>query len=319
MTEAGIKKGYEGIIYGFDEKDIPAGVPYYQGKVRDVFDMGSELVLFASDRISAFDRVLSTVPFKGEVLNRVSLYWFDQTRDIIKNHIKRQLSPRAVLVEKVNILPVEVIVRGYITGSAWRDYEAGKDVSGIKLPAGLKINQKFDTPILTPSTKAPRGQHDEPISCEEIVKTGLVEAKLWKKVEETALALFKRGTELAAKNGLILVDTKYEFGLLNGELILADEIHTPDSSRFWYADTYKELFSKGEKQRELDKEYFRQWLISKGFKGDGNPPEIPAEIRSEVAARYIKAYEEITGKKFVSEIENAEAEKKNIQLYLSRS
>lgn len=277
---------------------LPSGKTVSSGKVRDMVDLGSELVITTSDRISAFDRILSTIPCKGEVLNRISLFWFDKTKDILPNHIIKKLSPRTVVVKKCEVLPVEVVVRGYLTGSAWRDYQAGKPISGITLPAGMRADQAFDPPLITPSTKAEHGLHDEPVSGEEIVKQGLVEESLWKRVEESALSLFARGSAECAARDLILVDTKYEFGLLNGELVLVDEVHTPDSSRFWFADRYEELFRAGAAQHKLDKEYLRQWLISKGFMGDGDAPQIPPEIRIETARRYVEAFERITGLRF---------------------
>ena len=316
MTDRFIRENLDKTFYGIEEKDVPAGTKLFKGKVRDTIDLGNEMLIITSDRISAFDRILSTIPFKGEVLNKMALYWFDKTRDIIRNHISKVVSARTILVKKCEVLPVEVIVRGYLTGSAWRDYSSGKDVSGIKLPEGMKFNQKFDKPLLTPSTKAEFGEHDQPISSEEIVKTGLVEEKIWKQVEEAAFALFKRGTELAAKQGLILVDTKYEFGLLNGELVLVDEVHTPDSSRFWYASSYSELYNAGEKQKQLDKEFFRQWLIERGYMGDGECPEITEDVRVEIAKRYIDSYENISGEKLAAESFDSEAEKREIQSYL---
>lgn len=316
MTDDMIKNNLDKTFFGIEENDVPAGTKLFKGKVRDTIDLGAELLIITSDRISAFDRILSTIPFKGEVLNKMALYWFEKTEDIIQNHMSKVISARTILVKKCEVLPVEVIVRGYLTGSAWRDYSAGKDVSGIKLPAGMKNNQKFDTPLLTPSTKAEIGEHDMPISSEEIVKTGLVDKKLWDQVEKAAFALFKRGTELAAKQGLILVDTKYEFGLLDGELILVDEIHTPDSSRFWYTSTYDELFSAGKNQKQLDKEFFRQWLIERGYMGDSECPEITDEVRIEIAKRYIDSFENISGKKLAGESFDSEAEKKVVQSYL---
>ncbi|MBN1413392.1 MAG: phosphoribosylaminoimidazolesuccinocarboxamide synthase [Spirochaetales bacterium] len=274
------------------------GKPLYKGKVRDILDLGSQLLIFTSDRISAFDRVLTTIPCKGELLNRISVFWFEKTADIIKNHIIKELSPRSVLVKKCNVVPLEIIVRGYLTGSAWRDYKAGRSISGVQLPAGMKQNQAFPEPFLSPSTKAEKGVHDEPISREEILKRDIVTESLWNKIEKAALSLFKRGTEIAAAQGLILVDTKYEFGLCGGELFVVDEIHTPDSSRYWYSDTYAELFERGEDQRKLDKEYLRKWLMEHNFMGNGEPPVIPEDIKAEVALRYIKAFETITGKPF---------------------
>jgi phosphoribosylaminoimidazole-succinocarboxamide synthase len=277
---------------------LPQNARLTRGKVRDVVDLGTDLLLTTTDRISAFDRVLTTVPCKGEVLNTISLFWFNATRDIIPNHVREQLSARTVRAVKCSVVPIEVVVRGYLTGSAWRDYQAGSAVSGIALPAGMRFNQRFDRPLITPSTKEEKGLHDVPISREQIIASGRVEKRLWERIEETARALFQRGTEVAARNGLILVDTKYEFGLADGELTLADEVHTPDSSRYWYADTWSELFAGGAPQRELDKEYLRQWLLARGWKGDGEPPLIPDDVRVEVARKYVSAWETITGSPF---------------------
>jgi len=278
---------------------LPAGARLFRGKVRDVVDLGKEVLLTTTDRISAFDRVLTTVPCKGEVLNTLSLFWFHGTSDIIANHVREEVSARTVRAVKCDVIPVEVVVRGYLTGSAWRDYQAGSAVSGITLPKGMRFNERFERPLLTPSTKEEKGSHDRPISREEIVSSGRVERRLWERIEETSLALFARGTEVAARHGLILVDTKYEFGVHDGDLVLADEIHTPDSSRYWYADTWAELFEKGVPQRELDKEYLRQWLLARGWKGDGEPPLIPDDVRVEVARKYVTAWETITGGRFV--------------------
>lgn len=302
---------------GIEDAENSSGEKLIHGKVREIFDLNDSLVLTTSDRISAFDRILSTIPYKGQVLNQLSLYWFKNTEDIVANHIAAEVSPRTIAVKKCEVLPVEIIIRGYLTGSAWRDYKAGNAVSGITLPQGMKMDQKFETPLITPSTKAEQGDHDMPISCEEIVKKGLVEESLWKKVEETALALFKRGSELAAKQGLILVDTKYEMGLYNGELVVVDEVHTPDSSRFWYADTYEEYFAAGKSQKKVDKEFLREWLMDKGFMGEGEAPEIPDSMRVEIAQKYIEAYELITGEKFVPTELSPEAEKEKILTYIN--
>ena len=227
-----------------EELLLPAGVPVRRGKVRDVVDLGGELLITTTDRISAFDKVLGTIPCKGEVLNTLSLFWFRATSDIIANHIREEISARTVRAVTCDILPVEVVVRGYLTGSAWRDYQQGATVSGIRLPPGMRFNERFATPLLTPSTKEEQGRHDRPISRKEIVASGIVKKGLWESIEEASLALFRRGTELAASQGLILVDTKYEFGLHEGRLTLADELHTPDSSRYWFADTWNELFAE---------------------------------------------------------------------------
>lgn len=264
----------------------------YEGKVRDNYILNGKRIIITTDRISAFDRVLCTIPFKGQVLNQTSAFWFEKTKNIIKNHVIDVPDPNVMMVYECKPYPIEMVVRGYITGvtatSAWYNYERGiRDFCGNTLPEGLKKNQKFDKPIITPSTKAMHG-HDESISGEEIIKRGLVDEKAYRGMEEASLALFNFGSDFVAKQNLILVDTKYEFGSLNGQLVLIDEIHTPDSSRFWIKDTYK----------ELDKEYVRQWLANKGFTGDGHIPHIPDEVKIEAAKRYITAYEMITGKEF---------------------
>jgi phosphoribosylaminoimidazole-succinocarboxamide synthase len=282
-----------------DRLSLPDGAGLTRGKVRDIADLGTDLLITTTDRISAFDRVLSTIPCKGEVLNTISLFWFAATKDIVPNHIREEVSARTVRGVKCDVVPVEVVVRGYLTGSAWRDYQEGSAVSGIRLPAGMRCNQRFDAPLLTPSTKEERGKHDLPISGPEVVARGLVERSLWERIQEVSFALFERGTEIAAARGLILVDTKYEFGLDRGSLTLVDELHTPDSSRYWYADTWEGLFREGKPQRELDKEYLRQWLLARGWKGDGPAPAIPDDIREEVAWKYVTAWQSITGKDFV--------------------
>ncbi len=290
------------------ELALPEGTPISRGKVRDVVDLGRELLLTTTDRISAFDRVLTTIPCKGEVLNTISNFWFAAARDIIPNHVREEVSPRTVRAVKCAVVPIEVVVRSYLTGSAWRDYQAGKTVSGIRLPAGMRFSQRFASPLLTPSTKEEKGLHDRPISREEIIAEGRVSRSLWEQIETVSRALFQRGTEIAARSGLILVDTKYEFGLDNGILTLVDEVHTPDSSRYWYADTYETLFQAGSPQRELDKEYLRQWLLARGWKGDGDAPLIPDDVRVEVARKYVTAWETITGKRFVPQARGAEEE-----------
>jgi phosphoribosylaminoimidazole-succinocarboxamide synthase len=270
----------------------------YKGKVRDILDLGDKLLIYTTDRISAFDRVLATIPAKGEILQSLSLFWFKQTENVIRNHIIERVSPRALLVRKCKVIPIEVIVRGYLTGSAWRDYEKGNPIPGIKLAPGLKKNERFATPLLTPTTKEEKGKHDEPVSREEILKRNIADKDLWETIEKKALSLFARGTEIAEKRGLILVDTKYEFGIFGDSLLIVDEIHTQDSSRYWYKDTYQSLFDKGEDQRELDKEFFRKWLIARGYMGDGTPPEITDEVKAQIADRYSEAYKIITGEKF---------------------
>jgi len=297
---------------GFSNAELPTGFDFYQGKVRDIFDLNDELLISTSDRISAFDQILGQVPHKGEVLNRLSTFWFKSTRDIVQNHFIATVSPRAMLVKKCRVVPVEVVVRGFLTGSAWRDYLAGLPVSGIDLPDDLRFNERFEEPILTPSTKEGDGLHDRAVSRDEVIYSGIVDSSIWERIEELAIALFDRGTELAAQQGLILVDTKYEFGLLEDEIVLVDELHTPDSSRFWFSDSYEELFESGEKQRKLDKEYLRQWLMEQGYSGDGHPPLIPEEVFLEVSRRYQRAYEIITGADFMPHGTDPEAEKRKL-------
>lgn len=281
----------------------------YEGKVRDNYTFDGKRLIITTDRISAFDRVLCTIPFKGKVLNETAAFWFEKTRDIVENHLIGVPDPNAMLVNECNPYPVEMVVRGYITGvtttSAWYNYERGiRNFCGNKLPEGMKKNQKFERPIITPSTKAEHGAHDESVSGNEVIKRGLVDEKTYTKMEKAAIKLFDFGSKLVAKNNLILVDTKYEFGELNGELVLIDEIHTPDSSRFWIKDTYQKLFNEGKEPQKLDKEYVRAWLADRGFLGDGPIPKIPDEVKIEAAKRYITAYEMITGKKFEAKNED---------------
>ena len=316
MTRTKLEEALETTFPGFDRVDVP-DLKFSSGKVRDIFDVGEELLIVTTDRISAFDRILTTVPFKGDVLNGMSNYWFEKTAEIVPNHIRKRLTRRSVVVAKCEVIPIEVVIRGYLTGSAWRDYSDGRSVSGHELPKGLRFNERFEAPLFTPSTKAELGEHDEPISTEEILRRKLVDPDLWRQIEETAFRLFEYGSERAADRGLILVDTKYEFGLLDGSLVLVDEIHTPDSSRYWYRDTYDELFDTGAKQRKIDKEYLRQWLMDKGFMGHGEPPVIPDEIRVNVAERYIRSYELITGDQFEGKITTVEAEHNAILSYLT--
>jgi len=303
MTRQTIIAALDSAYPGLPE-EAAKGFTVYRGKVRDVVEGEDRMLLVASDRISAFDRVLSTIPFKGEILNRVSAWWFEHTSDIVPNHV---LTPselggrdpvaetgRACLARRAAMVPVEVVVRGFLTGSAWRDYEAGRPVSGITRPAGLTQGSEFPEPLVTPSTKEASG-HDMPMSGAEIVRSGRVDRDLWEAIERAAKALYLRGRELALRNGLILVDTKYEFGVIDGKLVVADEIHTPDSSRYWRVS--KETGAQGLRQ-ELDKESFRRWLMEHGFSGNGAAPDITDDIRIETAARYVEAYEAITGREF---------------------
>ena len=283
---------------GIPDEAMPAGCPVLHGKVRDIVDLGDELLIVASDRVSAFDRILALVPCKGEVLNRMSLYWFSVTREIVPNHVVEMVTPRTMRVRKCSPLPVEVVVRGYLAGSAWRDYRAGRAVSGISLPDGLSHTERLPEPILTPSTKEQEG-HDRPISEVEIVESGLVGARRWREIRNAALALYEHGRAHAAERGLVLVDTKYEFGIDGtGRLTLIDELHTPDSSRYWDARHYAGRFAAGTAQHHLDKEYLRGWLLERGYSGDGKAPMIPEDVVVELAGRYIDAVERVTGAAF---------------------
>ena len=278
---------------------------YYKGKVRDNYSRENELVMITSDRVSAFDHVLGTIPFKGQILNEIALFWFDKTKHLVPNHIISSPDPQVLLAKKAKTLPVEVIVRQYITGSLWREYSNGINGQyGFMLPDNLVQNEKFDKPILTPSTKAEYGMHDEPISKEEIINQKLVELEVYEKAEKYALELFNEGQMWAKKRGLILVDTKYEFGIFDDELIVIDEIHTPDSSRYWVESEYEKRFSEKRSQLMLDKENIRQWLIDKNFSGEGTPPELTDEIRSLLSKKYIELYEKLTGKEFIPSIGN---------------
>lgn len=274
----------------------------YHGKVRDVYNINDRLmVMVATDRISAFDVVLPEgIPYKGQVLNQIAEFFLDSTKDIVPNWKIEVPDPMVTVGHCCEPLKIEMIVRGYLAGSAWRDYAAGaREICGVSLPEGLRENEKLPEPILTPTTKADEG-HDQNISREEIIAQNIVPEDIYSQVEKYALALFRRGTEIAASHGLILVDTKYEFGLKDGKVILIDEIHTPDSSRYFYADGYQERFKKGEEQRQLSKEFVRQWLISHGFMGKPGQvvPEMTPEYCEEVSRRYIELYEHITGRKF---------------------
>ncbi len=275
----------------------------YEGKVRDVYTIADKyMAMIATDRISAFDVVLPKgIPYKGQVLNQIASKFLDSTSDIVPNWKIASPDPMVTVGYKCESLPVEMIVRGYLTGSSWRSYKAGaREICGVKIPDGMREHQKFENPIITPTTKAEAGEHDQDISRDEIISRGIVDKKIYEKLEEYALALFKRGTEIAASRGLILVDTKYEFGLKDGEIYLIDEIHTPDSSRYFYADGYEEKFAKGEPQRQLSKEFVREWLMSEGFSGkEGQKvPEMTEPIIESISNRYIELYEHITGEKF---------------------
>jgi phosphoribosylaminoimidazole-succinocarboxamide synthase len=272
-----------------------------QGKVRESYVQQDRRIIVTTDRVSAFDCIIGTIPFKGQVLNQLAGFWFEKTRNIVPNHVIAIPDPNVMVVHECEQLPLEFIVRGYVTGvtktSAWYNYERGvRNFCGNPLPEGLKKDQKLARPILTPTTK--HEKHDRPISREEAIQEGLIDAATFDAAAEICFRLFDAGVKHAATRGLILVDTKYELGKLNGHLVASDEVHTPDSSRYWFADTYEELFKAGKDQRKIDKEYVREWLVSQGFRGDGNPPALTEEVRIEAARRYIQAYETVTGLDF---------------------
>jgi len=275
---------------------------YYRGKVRDNYYFDDQMLMVTTDRVSAFDHVLGTIPFKGQILTEIANFWFDKTKEIVPNHVISNPDPQVLISKKAQTLPVEIIIRKYITGSLWREYSQGINGQyGFMLPDNLKENQEFSEPIITPSTKAEYGEHDEPISRDEIVKN-LVPEDIYSKAENYAMQLFQAGQEWASKMGLILVDTKYEFGLYNDELIVIDEIHTPDSSRYWIKDNYLENFENNRSQNMLDKENIRKWLIDQGFKGEGTPPELTDDIRILLSQKYIELYKKLIGKDFIPSI-----------------
>lgn len=305
--------------------NFPGQTAEYHGKVRDAYTVGDKMIMVATDRISAFDVILPKgIPYKGQVLNQIAAYFLDATSDIVPNWKLAVPDPMVTVGIKAEPLKVEVIVRGYLAGSAWREYKAGaREICGVKLHDGLKENQKLPSPIITPTTKADEG-HDLNISCEEIIRQGIVDEKVWQQVEKYALALFERGTEMAARQGLILVDTKYEFGLHDGKVILIDEIHTPDSSRYFYSDGYEQRQANGEPQKQLSKEFVRQWLVSNGFMGRAGEkvPEMTDEFCNSVASRYIELYEKVTGEKFIpapADTNLAERIEKNVLAYLNEA
>lgn len=282
-------------LNGFGEK--------HSGKVRDYYILDGKRILVTTDRISAFDVILGYIPYKGAVLNLLSAFWFAKTKKIIDNHVISIPDPNVTVAKEATPIPIEMVVRGYISGvtgtSIWGSYQKGERVIyGIKFPDGLRKNQKLQVPVITPTTKAEVG-HDERLTEKEILQRRLVSAKIWNQMKTVALALFEKGTKICKKSGIILVDTKYEFGLdEKGNLLLIDEAHTPDSSRFWVKKTYKERFKEGLEPENFDKEFLRIWYIEHGYKGEGQPPKMPASLQKAVSKRYVTIYEKITGKKF---------------------
>ncbi len=304
MDATALKDTFSGI-------DLDFLGPKRSGKVRDIYEYGDRLILVATDRLSAFDHILGLVPFKGQVLNQLSAFWFEQTQDIVSNHFVESPDPNVTVGRNCQPFPVEVVVRGYISGvtktSLWYRYSLGeRNIYGLDFPDGMAKNDPLPQPVITPTTKAQKGGHDERITGAEIVESGLVERQWWESVCEASLALFRRGQEISAEGGLLLVDTKYEFGLAeDGELLLIDEVHTPDSSRFWTAASYdemkadssqrKEKTAEAEEPENFDKEFVRLAYAAQGYRGDGPPSPLPDGLALEAAARYIRSYELLTG------------------------
>jgi phosphoribosylaminoimidazole-succinocarboxamide synthase len=304
--------------------NFPGQKSLYRGKVRDVYNINDDvLIMIVTDKISAFDYVLPAgIPYKGQVLNQIASHFLDATADIVPNWKISCPDPMVTIGKKCEPFAVEMIVRGYLTGSSWRNYKnGGREICGVKIPGGMIEHQKFEAPILTPTTKAEQGAHDEDISREEIIGKGLVSEEDYLLLEKYSLALFQRGTQMASEKGLILVDTKYEFGKRDGKIYLIDEIHTPDSSRYFYADGYEERQAKGIAQKQLSKEFVREWLMANNFQGlEGQKmPHIPGDFIQQVSERYIELYENITGKSFTREDLSHVAEriKNNIDKFLS--
>jgi phosphoribosylaminoimidazole-succinocarboxamide synthase len=295
--------------HAFDGIDLPFLGRKSSGKVREIYDQGDRLILITTDRLSAFDRILGLVPYKGQVLNQLSAFWFEQTRDIVGNHFLASPDPNVTIGRKCRPLPVEVVVRGFISGvtktALWYRYSQGeRTIYGIDFPDGLRKNDPLPEPIITPTTKASDGGHDERITSAEVVAQGLVDPETWMRVQGAAVELFRRGQEIARRGGLILVDTKYEFGISDdGEILLIDEVHTPDSSRFWTLESYEKLNAGdavGERAEpeNFDKEFIRLYYAEHGYRGDGDPFPLPAELAIQAAQRYIRTYEMITGRVF---------------------
>ncbi len=284
------------------EFSFPGQTGVYHGKVRDVYDLGDKLVMVASDRISAFDHILhNAIPYKGQVLNQTANFFLNATRDIVPNWLMASPDPNVSIGLRCEPIKIEMVIRGYLAGHAWREYKAGKRmICGEAMPDGMKESEKFPSPIITPATKAEEG-HDEDISKAEILEQKIMGKEQYEELEKYTYALFERGTKMAAERGLILVDTKYEFGIYEGKVYLIDEIHTPDSSRYYYAEGYQDRLNAGEKQKQLSKEFVREWLMEHGFQGKEGQlmPMMPDTFVQEVSDRYITLFETITGNKFV--------------------
>ena len=299
---------------------------YYRGKVRENYDLpDGNRIIISTDRLSAFDRILTCIPYKGQVLTQTARHWFEHTSDICPNHVVSYPDPNVVVGKRLDILPVEIVVRGYLAGTTGTSvltlYKKGvRDMYGVTFPEGMKDNQVLPTPIITPTSKEFDGGHDEPLTPAEIIEKGLLTPAQWETLSRYALALFQRGQEMAAKQGLILVDTKYEFGTdENGTIILADEIHTPDSSRYWMADSYQQAFEEGSRPHSFDKDFVRSWVAERCDPYADDIPEIPEELRLQTSKVYIEAYERITGQAFIPDDSGAspfERVRHNLQRYI---
>jgi len=293
-----------------ERTDLPALGRKEEGKVRDSYVREELRTIVVTDRVSCFDVVVGTIPLKGQVLNRVAAFWFERTRQIAPNHLIDVPDPCVSRVRELRPLPVELVYRGYLTGSSptsiWTAYARGeREYCGHRLPEGLRRHEPLPEPLLTPTTKAARGEHDEPVSRAEILRRGLVDEETYDRAAALAAALFAEGQRFAASRGLVLADTKYELGVdAEGELAVIDEIHTPDSSRYWYRDAYERALREGREPEALDKEYVRRWLAERGYRGQGPPPGLPDEVRCEAARRYVEAYERVTGEAFAPDTED---------------
>jgi phosphoribosylaminoimidazole-succinocarboxamide synthase len=303
----------KGLTVTLERADLPELGRLHRGKVRDSYIGADRRFIVVSDRISAFDVVLGTIPFKGQILNGMAAYWFEQSKSIAPNHLLEVPDPSVSLVQECEPFPVEMVVRGYLTGSSptslWTHYDGGaREYCGIRFPDGMTKHQRLDAAVVTPTTKAEAGEHDEPISAAQIVERGLCDAETFERLSAMCLELFALGTRLAAERGLILVDTKYELGRTPaGEIVFIDEIHTPDSSRYWYTDSYKAALTAGSDPRSLDKDYLRRQLKAAGFTGQGQAPKLSDELRLETARRYVEIYERVTGRSFEPDLEAPEA------------
>jgi phosphoribosylaminoimidazole-succinocarboxamide synthase len=288
----------------FTGVELPALGERQSGKVRDFFTFDGRRVLVTTDRLSAFDRILTAVPFKGQVLNQLSAFWFERTADIVANHVIDVPDPNVTVAHECEPFEVEVVVRGYISGvtttALWYRYSLGeRNIYGYDFPEGMTKNQALPEPIITPTTKGRAGEHDERITCAEVLERGLLDPETWDQVQAAALAVFQRGQEISQQGGLILVDTKYEFGRLpDGRIALIDEVHTPDSSRFWVAESYQGRVTAGQEPENFDKEFLRLWYAERGYRGDGEPPQATEDLIAQVSRRYIACYERLTGQAF---------------------